>query len=456
MAIVDPDSSRSPIEPSMLLSFRGENVRSFREPFEISLIATPLAEEGVVRTVRWRDGEGQRSHIGVLPAAAIFGANASGKSNVLRAMSDMRDTVLQSFRGWSPDGGTRRRPYKLDRAAILQPSTFEIELVLDGVRHVYGFSLDDEQIVSEWAYRYPHGRQQLMFERQLQEYKLGQSFSSSLATATEVVRPNALLLSTAAALRGNELRDLYAWFRRNLLLAGADSRAFRQVYTAKLLDDAQRRQQVLALLTAADLGIVDVREDHIDPELQDKLEQVVRILNDADDVDTEIEEGVLGKVFQLVHRGSDGDVRFDFDEESLGTQVWLGLVGPIVEALADGSVLLADELDASLHPDLVAQVVGLFQNPESNPRRAQLVFNSHDATILGDSGTTRPIGRDQVWFTERSSDFSSRLFPLSDLNPRKNEAVGRRYLDGRYGATPVVSRAGFAAAADLVSPGPEA
>jgi uncharacterized protein len=156
---------------------------------------------------------------------------------------------------------------------------------------------------------------------------------------------------------------------------------------------------------------------------------------------------------RLIHRGAAGDVELNAHEESLGTLVWFGLVGPVVEALAKGEVFLADELDASLHPALVAQLVRLFQDPATNPRWAQLVFNSHDVTILGDSVGDRLIGRDQVWFTEKRSDGSTRLYPLADLDPRKEEAIGRRYLAGRYGATPILSSQEFDATADLITSG---
>jgi AAA15 family ATPase/GTPase len=115
--------------------------------------------------------------------------------------------------------------------------------------------------------------------------------------------------------------------------------------------------------------------------------------------------------------------------------------------------MLADELDASLHPALVAQLVRLFQDPQSNPRRAQLIFNSHDAALLGDTGTDSVLGRDQVWFTEKAGG-SSRLYALSDLAPRKDEAVGKRYLAGRYGAVPILSHSQFVAA--VGSPTPDA
>ena len=131
--------------------------------------------------------------------------------------------------------------------------------------------------------------------------------------------------------------------------------------------------------------------------------------------------------------------------------MWFGLIGPVVSALRTGSVFLADELDASLHPALVAQLIRLFQQPETNPRRAQLIFNSHDATLLGDAVTDRLLGRDQIWFVEKRKDGASHLFPLIDLDPRKQESIGKRYLAGRYGATPIVSAQEFAAAAELIT-----
>ena len=141
-------------------------------------------------------------------------------------------------------------------------------------------------------------------------------------------------------------------------------------------------------------------------------------------------------------------------DESLGTLVWFVSSGPVIEALADGAVLLADELDASLHPALVAELIRLFQDPEvQSAALPELVFNSHDASILGDSTSTRLLGRDQIWFTDKRADGSTRLYPLSDLDPRKEEAVGRRYLAGRYGAVPILSHQEFDASAELITSG---
>ena len=441
--------TRADESPCMLLRFRGENIRSFRDEFELSLVASALAEPGVARSVQWRDGQSQRSHMQVLPAAVILGANGSGKTNVLRAMADMRDCVLRSFRGWGQTG-TSRRSFRLDHESRSQTSLYEVDLILAGVLHRYGFTLDDDAVVAEWAFRFPHGREQVMFEREGSIVKVGSSMPSSLNAATELVRENALFLSTAVALRGTAVRPLFDWFGRNLILAEADSRPLRQVFTIDQLNDDRKRARVLELLRAADLGIVDVEAVKPDPKAQEKLARVAEILFEGEDPEQAGEfTAVIDNLIRLKHRGADDDVFLDMGEESLGTLVWLGLIGPIVDALASGSVLLADELDASLHPRLVAEVVRLFQSQETNPLRAQIVFNSHDVSLLGDSGPDRLVGRDQVWFCDKDRDGASKLYPLSDLDPRKNEAIGRRYLSGRYGAVPILTAGDFAAAREL-------
>ncbi|MFZ2058664.1 MAG: AAA family ATPase [Acidimicrobiales bacterium] len=444
----------SPHAGSVLLSFRAENVRSFRDELELSLLATSLAEPDVPRSLPWReDGEPIR----VLPAACVLGANASGKSNVLRAMADMRLLVLDSFRSGNPGGGMPRKPFLLDPVSAAKPSRFAIDVVLSGVRHRYGFTFDDERVLDEWAFSYPRGRARLLFHRHAQpEVALGAGDRAKGRAVAELLRPNALYLSTAAAVGHPALTPLYQWFQRNLLLAEAGSRSRRWAFTAELLRDPDRRDQVLAFIRAADLGVTDAQLRKLDPQMLERMRRAVRVLagTEGESDDDEIEPSAfLQPGVTLSHRGVAGDVEFDVADESLGTLVWLGLAGPIVEAIAHGSVLLADELEASLHPNLVAHLVGLFQAPTTNPRRGQLIFNSHEASLLGNSVSDRTVGRDQVWFSEKLPDGATRLYPLSDLNPRKEEAVGRRYLAGRYGATPIIASEEFAEIADLISAG---
>ncbi len=434
----------------MLLAFRGRNLRSFRDDFELSLLATPLAEPGAVREVPWRAGG---RTIGVLPVAGLYGANATGKSNVLRAMADMRNHVLFSFRSANPRGGLPRRGFLLGGEPGA-PSRYEVDLVLDGVRHEYGFVVDDEHVLEEWAVHYPHGRATLLFRRVEDEVDLGASIRSAARATVGLLRSNALFLSVDAAVKKPVLGALFGWFMRNLTLAEAESRAFRQAQTTQMLDDPATHTAVLHLLKVADLGVDDAKRSEIDPVMRERIKRALRIIRGLEaEPDASADDGPdfeeLG--VKLVHDGANGPVEFEQADESLGTLVWFGLVGPVLESLARGTLLLADELDSSLHPDLVRQLVRLYQDPETNTSRAQLVFNSHDATLLGDASGDRPLGRDQVWFTEKDGDGSTRLYPLADLDPRKEEAVAKRYLAGRYGAKPIISHQEFAAVVQMLA-----
>lgn len=447
-------TSSEPSGGSVLLAFRSENVRSLRDELKLSLLATALAEPNVRRSVSWREGG---SPIDVLPVAGLFGANASGKSNVLRAMWDMRGFVLHSFRHGSPTGGFRRRRFLLDPEAASRPSRFEIDIVLDGVRHEYGFSIDDEQVLDEWAVSYPKGRAVTLFSREEDRVEIGARERARGRAVTDLLRPNALFLSTAASANHPIMLPLYAWFERNLVLAEASSRDMRQALTTKMLEDEHLKDRVLEFLRAADLGIAGAVKRELDPTMRDRLERALGILfgEDEDEAAERPSRLAVDDTFgvQLKHQAAGEAVEFGPEDESLGTLVWFGLVGPVIAALRDGTVFLADELDASLHPGLVAQLVTLFQNPETNPRRAQLIFNSHDTTLLAGSGAERLLGRDQIWFTEKANDGATRLYPLTDLDPRKDESVERRYLAGRYGATPIISRSEIDASAQLVTNG---
>ena len=434
---------------SVLLAFRAENIRSLREESELSMLATRLADDDAVRNVTWREG-GQP--IGILPIAAVFGANASGKTNVIKAMDDMRTHVLHSFRAGSPTGGISRRPYLLEPDRNSKPSRFEVDLVLNGICYQYGFVIDDESVREEWAYHYPHGKAARIFHRRGSDIEFGTTGRAKSRAVAELLRPNALYLSTAASANHAALLPLYGWFTRNLVIAEETTRPLRQALTTQLLNDDGRRKPVLALLRAAAMGITGAKTQPPDPITDERIQKAVRILAglemDADGTDEGPHLDDLG--LRLVHQGAGSDVDLDPHDESFGTLVWFGMVGSVIEALAQGTVLLVDELDASLHPSLVRQLIRLFQDPISNPRRAQLVFNSHDMTILGDSASDRLIGRDQIWFTEKGDDGSTSLYSLADLEPRKSEAIGRRYLAGHYGATPNLSNQEFEAAAKLV------
>ena len=430
-----------------LVRFSFSNVRSFRDDASLSLEATRMADPSALRQVQWRaDG----ATLDVLPAAGVFGANASGKTSLLRAMADMRMLVLSSFRHGGPGSRIPRRPFRLDPASSVLPSHFEIDVIVAGLRWQYGFDVTDTEVVSEYAYRFPKGRQALVFEREGSRFQFGPSMRPVGRTLEKITRRNALLLSVAGATADSELEPLFAWFGANLRLAEAHSRGIRAARTVDLVESPQR-ERVLAMVRAADLGVTDIRRDSADPETVDRMRRAIQILNgtDGEPDGSDAEQFVVEDFVRLTHRGPNGCTELDPDEESLGTLVWMGLIGPVLDALDGGNVLLADELDASLHPRLAEQLIRLFQDRATNPHGAQLLFNAHNPVFLGDSAD-RPIGRDQVWITEKANDGTSRLYSLAEFSPRQDEALGRRYLQGRYGGLPIIDPSGFERAAELI------
>ena len=439
-------------QPSVLVEFQVQNVRSFRDRIRLSMESTAMSERQYVREVPWREGG---TRLSVLPAAGIFGANASGKTNLLRAMTDMRAHVLHSFKHGSPGGGINRRAFLLDDGSRAKPSHYEIDLVLHGVLHRYGFAVDDKKVIEEWAYAYPNGRAALLFDRDTDQVSLGAAERAKGRAAKGILRSNALFLSTAAHIDHPLLLPLYRWFADNLLLADAESRPGRVAFTAEMLDDPRHSDAVLRLMRAADLGITGARTIELDPVMQERFRRAVRILEGEEET-PDGEEGPDVAAFggvRLSHGGADGDMEIDDSDESRGTLIWFGMVGPVLRALADGAVLLADELDSSLHPDLVQEVVRLFQDPDVNTTQAQLVFNAHDTTLLGDSSSSRLLGRDQIWFTRKLNDGNTHLHSLTEFEPRKQEAIGKRFLEGHYGTRPLLTIGDFDNAVEQVKVG---
>ncbi|MEU9452585.1 AAA family ATPase [Streptomyces sp. NPDC048277] len=421
----------------MLLSFRVANHRSIREETELSLVATEL-NEGTGRETGVRS-EGRP--VSVLPAVGIFGANASGKSNVLDALRFMRSAVLESFADWSKRPEIPRRPFALDPSAQDETSFFEVDLLLgrERVRYTYGFELSDERVEAEWLHAYPSGRRQIWFDREADRpEKEGGEFrfpGTGLKGPKDLIvtstRPDALFLTVGATLNNPALAAVHRWFVDNLwLVTSGDDVPHRTEWTRKRLTDrkagAALRERLSAMLAAADLGITGLT---LDPE--------------------------SGEV-QLLHRSPDGTPRpLDFwDQESLGTHAWFAFLGPLFQVLDQGGVLLADELDSSLHPVLAAEALRLFQNREANPRTAQLIFTTHDATLLGPSVAERPLDRDQVWIALKKATGESQLYPVTAARKaRRDDNLERRYLHGHYGGIPRLTSGEIARQIALIEEG---
>ena len=410
-----------------LLSFIAQNVRSYRDEVVFSLDATRLANSEVVHRLAIA---GIKDPVKVLPAAGIFGANASGKSQLLRAMSDMRSIVINSFRRGDRTSGIRRRPFLLDEKARKMPSRFEIDLILKGVRWQYGFEMDDERVLGEYAYYYPNGRQALVFNRDLDEVRFGTSFRVARRALMPLLRENALLLSVAGAVEIKVVELLFEWFLSNLRFVDPRSRESRALFTANLTQYSDTRESAVNLLKAADLGIVDIKRIPPDPEMERQIRRLLSVLEDDLDLEdseyTDLERVVIPDSVNLIHEGVNEFVGLEIEDESAGTMSWSGMIVPVLNALGRGDVLLVDGLGGNLHPDLVEQIIDLFQDTRSNPHCAQLIFNSHDVTIM-ERRNPRSLGRDQLWITEKLSDGMTTLFSIAEFktwwcpmpNPRR-------------------------------------
>ncbi|MEU2675274.1 ATP-binding protein [Streptomyces sp. NPDC007107] len=412
----------------MLLRFTVTNYASFRDETELTIIAEKHHEGLAVRQV-------PRSPQWVLPVAGVFGPNAAGKSNLIHALSFVRASVLNSHQRWRPKGDIPRRPFLLDSEKTNEPSKFTIEFVAENIRYEFGFSCNSKEFLSEWLYAYPEGRPRKIYDRQPgSPISFGSTLHGQKIQVERMVRANSLFLSAAAANNHKQLLPVYDWFSDNLRIAWENNFEPRLRETRHYLERHDSKA-ILALLKYADLGVSDVSfsDVQLPPERAAKIAELIQQL-DSEATSVSPEEISVGMDVELSHVVAGDEFKLPLELESSGTRTWLGILGPIISTLMHGCVLVIDELDARLHHNLSAQLIRLFQDPRTNPHGAQLLFNSHDAALLGPDAVAT-LRRDQVWLTEKI-DGSTSLYPLTDYKVRSIENVEKRYLGGRYGGLP--------------------
>jgi uncharacterized protein len=405
----------------------------------------------------------------VVPVTAMYGANASGKSNLVDGLQFMANAVRWSYSRWEPFARVPRQPFRLDLVCAVAPSLFVVEAVLEGVRYTYGFSVDDERVREEWLYSYPEKRRRVLFDRNDEQVRFGTTIPEQRGKAgvlTELLRPNSLFLSLAGHTNITPLLPMYQWFARALRFHGPRSPRLDVERVAHYVNQNPTRSEEFArFLAAADLGIGGIRvERDEDPTwrqhlsiIEDRVEMARRFLGEGDEETRALAAATLqhaeGKLAELrespdrtkprlVFLHGPRQVEFNIGEESDGTLAWLSMLPQCLDTLGTGGVLVVDEIDSSLHPRLTAFLVGLFQNPDTNPRNAQLLFTTHDTTLLGPVLGEQVLHRDQVWFVEKDEGGGSKLYPLTDFRPRVGENAERRYLAGSYGAVPIVPDVG--------------
>ncbi|MDN3495014.1 ATP-binding protein [Planococcus sp. APC 4015] len=415
----------------MLIEFAVTNFRSIRDRQSFNLYRS-------ARMQRERAEEGW-PRPDLLPVAAIYGGNAAGKTSFIDAIGLLISAVDNSYASWKPKGGTEgREPFLLDRAHADEPTEIDVEFVAgDGIEYRYGFALDDERVVSEYLHVFRTRRRSVLFERSFDDYKFGDSFRGPASLLRETTRSNALFISAAAAAGLEATEAAHAWISETLAIyAATDYRAEHQHLKQTIGEDSSFRERMTALMSAADLGVVgiDVTRTELPSEERARLRRVVESRGDLDydDVLRSIETELV-----LRHHGDDVEVDLPFDAESDGTQALLSFGSLAFRALEHGTVCVVDEIDTSLHPLLVRELVSVFADARINVNQAQLIFTTHDVSLLG-PGT--PIEREAVWVAEKSTDGATSLLSLTEFGtPRKEENLERGYLTGRYGGLPRLS-----------------
>jgi uncharacterized protein len=408
----------------MLLEFRVRNYRSIRDEQALSFVASHDKE--LASTHLAATGLKGLSH--AVRSAVIYGPNASGKSTLLRALDYLRAVVAESATMIQPGQTYNVQPFRLDAVSAQQPTSFEITFILAGVRHQYAFAMTPQRIVSESLLVYRSSKPSQLFSRRLgegdaYEYEFSTYLSGPRKLWQESTRANALFLSTAAQLNSEQLSPVFHWIVRNIVFLPAGAQVLPDVTTAMLATE-QGRATIREFLVAADISIADVQA------VPRKGMRSQWIMSASGLQASQEEHEFLTPVFE--HSTPHGSAKFELHDESEGTQRLYGLIAPVLECLREGRTLVIDELDGSLHTLLVRRLVTLFQTPTFNVHGAQLIFSTHDTSLLDHT----LFRRDQIWFTEKDADQATRLYPLTDFSPRKQEAWERGYLSGRYGAVP--------------------
>ena len=416
----------------MLLRFGVSNHLSIRDYQELSLTTSSLKDrrEGLIDCEVAPNGS-------ILPAVVIYGPNASGKSNFVDAIGAMRSMVLWSQTRGEPDGGVPpRRPFRLDSVSSKTSSRFDIDFIIDGVRHHYGFETSPRVFEAEWLYAFPKSHQRTLFERDRDKFHFGRALRGQNNSIAALTRPNSLYLS-AAAQNGHEyLSKIYGFFRS--ILGVQDIDVPGMAASAQMTEEGGVDQRVIDFLKKINTGVTGYRRKETKLSEEERtvhrefIAMVKRIAGTRSDI--EMDDDDQRVTFELAHQGrNDEDVYLDLEQESAGTRRLLIVLGFACQALDGGLPLCVDELDASLHTQASEAVLELFCMPENNPKGAQLIATTHDTNLL----ESPMLRRDQVWLTEKAPEGATQLYPLTDVRTRKGDNIQRGYLQGRYGALPL-------------------
>ncbi|MCX6579221.1 MAG: ATP-binding protein [Candidatus Aminicenantes bacterium] len=416
----------------MLVEFRVGNFRSFKDEVTLSMVASADKEHLATHTVKISN------KLSLLRSAAIYGANASGKSNLFNAMAFMRNFVLNSSRESQATEKIDVEKFRLSTETENRPSTFEIVFLMENIRYRYGFQVDEKQVHNEWLFYVPTIREATLFIREKSDIKVGPDFKEGKGLEAKT-RENALFLSVAAQFNGEKAKKILEWFDHLSIISSIDANRHRE-FTLSKLADKEYEEFTSKFLRVADLGIKEIQkterpliEEDLSKDIPLKLKS--RIMSAVVDV-----EAVHQKYDQ--HNKPVVDEKFSlFKNESAGTLALFGLSGPIYDTIKKGKVLVIDELTSKLHPLLTQAIIEAFHqshyetgSDRALPSQAQLIFVSHDTGIL----KNQLFRRDQIWFTQKNEYGATNLYSLEEYSIRKDASFDKDYIMGKYGAVPFI------------------
>ncbi len=412
----------------MLIEFSVENFLSVKGRATLSMVAssdTSLEESNVITSANHR----------LVRSAVLYGANASGKSNVLNALYFFRRMIMTSSKDTQANEEIDVEPFLLSTECEGSPSFFEVVFLDADVPYRYGFQADQKKIHSEWLFSRPSTKEATLFEREGDEIRVNADRFKEGKGLEGRTRENALFLSVCAQFNGEIATALLSWFQNLRMLHGFAPMGMLSA-TIDRLKSSGSKARVLELTQVADPGITDydLRQKNL------TIQDLPKAMPDEIKQDLLKDHPVITEL-KTTHRKFDeanndvGTVQFDLeDNESAGTQKMVKLTGPLLDTLENGRLLVVDELDARMHPLLTRMIVSLFNSP-ANRKNAQLIFASHDTTLL----TPKLFRRDQVWFAEKDQYGATDLYSLVELRGvRKEASFAKDYIQGKYGAIPFI------------------
>jgi hypothetical protein len=392
----------------MLAQFSVRNYRSLKDKTTLSLLAGTDKEHADDLI----NANGKKQ---LVPAAVIYGANSSGKSNILMAMKTLQDMITGVNAQLLKEKKLPYDPFAFSLASKENaPTEFEVIYFYNDIKYAYGFSYDAKQILTETLYHWPNGREALIFSRENGKFEFRENVNEQTVLAGRTPA-NRLYLVSSNEWNAPQTELAYKWFAEKLLPYDEHDTPDNTIAAVK--DDVLNnpvRDRIIKELLLADLGITDIGIN-VEPKYSDT--SYVFLFHEAED------ENVSTKI------------PLPLEQESKGTQRFFARIGPWIDALEKGGVLFVDEIEASLHPMLTRRLVEMMQNPKINTNQAQLIFTTHDIMLLDLS----LLRRDQIWFTDKDpKTLATELFSLWDFSVRKGENIRKGYLQGRYGAIPYI------------------